>query len=106
MIGMCLCQSQGKGKLSHTVFAGDGDVLFQISQNGFYNVQTKAHALPVHGAGIVRLVEPVENQGELVGGNGGTQVFNGGNGLPVLFDDLNGDRGAGSGKFGRVVSRL
>ncbi len=59
---------QGKGEFGLAVPAGDRDVLPVAADDGFYNIETQAPALPVEAPAFVNLVKPVKHQGSSSGG--------------------------------------
>ena len=71
----------GKAEGGDAVFAGDGDLLLVLRQDGLYHVQTQPVAVLILAAGFVGLVEALKQQGDLLGGDGLTDVAHRDHGL-------------------------
>ena len=81
-------QRHGKGKLRLAILRADGDIFSVGAYDGFDDIQSQTPAVPVLGAGLVQLVEPVEDQGQLFRGDGVAIVGDGDIGLAAAFPDL------------------
>ena len=68
--GLPAGERHAEGERRQAVFACDGDVLLVLVQNGLDHVEPEAHAVLILGAGFVALVEALEQQRDLLGGDG------------------------------------
>ena len=71
--------------------------------DGLDDVQAKTPAVPILGAGLVQLVEPVKDQGQLLGRDGAAFVGDGDVGFVSTFPDLQTQLLALGTEFYRVV---
>jgi len=75
-------------------------------QNGLDDIQTQTHAVPVFTAGVVGLVETVEDQGQFLPGDGFAGVADGNIGLGALDGDGKSQRAALGENLMALSSRL
>ena len=66
-----------KVKFRFSIPAGDGNIFTVTADDGFYDIQTQAPAVPVETPALVDFMKPVEYQGELLRGNGVAGVGDG-----------------------------
>ena len=112
MLFICLCRRHRIGQLhrkaegGHTALAGNGNILFVLVKNGLDHIQTQSVAVLIHTAGLVRLMEPLEQQGQFLGGNGIAEVAHREVGLPLGSAHTQIQRRALTGKLGGVFQQI
>ena len=104
--GLPAGERHAEGERRQAVFACDGDVLLVLVQNGLDHVEPEAHAVLILGAGFVALVEALEQQRDLLGGDGLALVANRDQRLAVERRYAEIERGALAGEFCRVFEQV
>ena len=74
--------------------------------DGLDNIQAQTHAVAVAGTALVRLVEAVEDQRQLLGGDGAAGIADGDDGAVAPGDDMNRQGAALIHEFHRVVHQI